>query len=112
MNEITPQPIFQKQEKIPEKLRDFKKQPEEKSLEKCIYCQGNNVVKRGIRKKKLETIQLYLCKDCSKTFTPQKVKGKKYPLKTILDAISFYNTGFSLLLIRRILQFSKRKLWN
>ena len=96
MDEITSEPIFQKPEKIPEKLRDFKKQPEEKSLEKCIYCQGNNVVKRGTRKKRLETIQLYICKDCNKTFTGQKVKGKKYPLKTILDAISFYNTGFSL----------------
>ena len=38
---------------------------------RCIYCQSENIVKRGKRKKKLEEVQLYLCNDCAKTFTGQ-----------------------------------------
>jgi hypothetical protein len=62
----------------------------------CPYCQGKNLIKRGKRKKKLETVQLWFCKDCRKTFTPQLVKGKTFPLQVILDGISYYHTGFSL----------------
>ncbi len=63
---------------------------------RCIYCSSKNIVKRGKRKKKHEVIQLYLCKDCGKTFTPQRIKGKHYPLKVIFDALSFYNLGYTL----------------
>ncbi|GEM_PF-3161705 len=56
-----------------------------KKIEMCIYCQSKDVVKRGIRKKKLEAIQLYKCNICKKTFTGQKVKGKTFPLKIILE---------------------------
>ena len=62
----------------------------------CPYCQGKKLVKKGTRKKKLEIVQLYQCSDCKKVFTPQKVKGKHFPLKVILDGLSFYNTGFTL----------------
>ena len=62
----------------------------------CPYCQSANYVKRGLRQKKLETIQLYLCNDCRRTFTPKAIKGKRYPLSTILNAISLYNLGYSL----------------
>lgn len=48
-------------------------------------------MKRGKRKKKLEEIQRFLCTDCGKTFTPQKVKGKKFPLKVIIDGLSYYS---------------------
>ncbi|MFH1129109.1 MAG: PD-(D/E)XK nuclease family protein, partial [Patescibacteria group bacterium] len=62
----------------------------------CPYCEGSNFVKRGLRKKKSETIQLYLCNTCMRTFTPGSVKGKHYSMATILDAISLYNLGYSL----------------
>lgn len=62
----------------------------------CIYCNSKNTVKRGVRKKKLETVQLYYCKDCNRTFTPQKIKGRHYPLKLILDSLSYYNLGYTL----------------
>ena len=62
----------------------------------CPYCHGKNVFKRGKRKKKYEVVQLYFCKDCQRTFTFQKVKGKHYPLKVILDGLSFYNLGYTL----------------
>ena len=62
----------------------------------CPYCAGTNFVKRGTRMKKRERVQLYLCRDCKKTFTPGAVKGKHYPKAIILDAISLYNLGYSL----------------
>ena len=43
---------------------------------RCIYCQSENIVKRGKRKKKLEEVQLYLCNDCGRAFTGQTIKGK------------------------------------
>ena len=63
---------------------------------KCPYCNSKEVIKRGRRKTKYEVRQLFYCKHCQKTFTQQKVKGYSYPLKVILDGISFYNTGWTL----------------
>lgn len=63
---------------------------------KCPYCQGTNIIKKGLRAKKYETIQLYYCHHCQKKFTPLVTKGKTYPLKVILDAITFYNRFYSL----------------
>ncbi len=62
----------------------------------CPYCASANFVKRGTRQKKNERVQLYLCQDCQRTFTPGAVKGKHYPMATILDAISLYYLGYSL----------------
>jgi len=66
------------------------------SFSSCPYCQSRDVVKRGRRKTKYEVRQLFLCTHCGKTFTPQKVKGHSFPLKVILDGLSFYNTGLTL----------------
>lgn len=63
---------------------------------KCPYCFSENFAKRGLRKTKKGKVQLYFCHDCLKTFTPGSVKGKHYPLPTILNAISLYNLGYSL----------------
>ena len=62
----------------------------------CPYCASQNFVKRGFRQKKMEKVQLYLCMDCGKTFTPHITKGKHYPLPVMFDAISIYNLGYSL----------------
>ncbi len=62
----------------------------------CPYCASRNFRRRGFRQKKLERVQLLLCNDCHKTFTPQITKGKHYPLATIFDAVSLYNLGHSL----------------
>ena len=61
----------------------------------CPYCSSKNFTKRGTRKNQYQTIQLYLCKDCSRTFNPQKVKHKHYPLKIILESLTMYNLGHS-----------------
>ncbi len=61
----------------------------------CPYCNSENFVKRGTRKKKHESIQLYLCKECQKTFSAQFVKGKRHPLHVIREALSYYHIGYS-----------------
>jgi len=63
---------------------------------KCPYCEGTKIIKKGLRTKKYETVQLYYCQHCEKKFTPLLTKGKTYPLKVILDAISFYNRFYPL----------------
>ncbi len=83
--EVSPSPI---REILPQKIASD-------SLV-CPYCASKKFVKRGFRQKKLERVQLLLCLECNKTFTPHSVKGKHYPLATIFDAVSFYNLGYSL----------------
>ena len=75
----------------------------------CPYCLSKNFQKRGFRKKKLEKVQLYLCLDCGKTFTPYSTKGKHYPLSVMLDAISIYNLGYSLEQTCRIVNIRNSK---
>ena len=50
---------------------------------KCPYCFSARFVRRGTRQKKLESVQLYLCNDCGKTFTPHLTKGKHPDLRKI-----------------------------
>jgi transposase-like protein len=62
----------------------------------CPYCGGTDVIKKGTREKKYETVQLYYCKHCQKKFTPLVTKGKTYPIKVILDSLTLYNRFYSL----------------
>ena len=64
----------------------------------CPYCNSADFVKRGIRQKKHEAVQLYLCRnaECGRTFTAERVKGKRFPLQVILEGISYYNLGLTL----------------
>jgi len=64
----------------------------------CPYCNSADFVKRGTRQKKHEVVQLYLCRaeGCGRTFTAERVKGKRFPLAVILEGISYYNLGLSL----------------
>jgi len=68
------------------------------TIESCPYCQSKDFIKRGMRKNKLETVQLYECKnpECGRTFNAKEIKGKKFPLDIIIEAISYYNLGFTL----------------
>src|SRR6266849_7519832 len=61
--------------------------------ERCPYCSGTNIIRQGKREKKLETVQLWHCRDCVCVFTPQLAKGKTYPLKAILAGLSLYYSG-------------------
>jgi transposase-like protein len=70
----------------------------------CPYCQSKDFVKRGLRQKKKERIQLYLCRSCRRTFTQFPVKGKSYSLPVIIDALSYYNLGFSFGQVSQVLK--------
>jgi hypothetical protein len=83
--------------KIPMSVMETKEEPKKNFLDIiCPYCDSEKNVKRGTRRKKMEIVQLYLCQDCKRTFTPGSTKGRHYPLSVILDAISLYYIGFSL----------------
>jgi len=69
-------------------------QPEIKEVT-CPNCSSRQTKKHGTKKKKLQTLQRYFCNNCRKTFTLQQDKSKTYPLKIILNALSYYNLGHS-----------------
>ena len=64
----------------------------------CPYCDSADFVKRGTRKKKHERVQLYLCRNtaCGRTFTSEESKGRRYPIKLVIEGMSYYNLGFTL----------------
>ena len=62
----------------------------------CKNCNSINIVKRGFAKNKLQTLQKYQCKGCNSIFTLEPAKGKTYPLRIILNAVSTYNSGYAL----------------
>ena len=68
--------------------------PEKTSI-KCPYCQSSYIKKEGKRKSKFQILQKYFCKDCSKNFADKKLEHKSYPSKIVLNAISYYNLGYT-----------------
>jgi hypothetical protein len=62
-------------------------------LERCIFCRGTSITREGKRYKKLETVQLWYCRDCDRIFSPQRAKGKTYPLKIVLESLIYYYRG-------------------
>ncbi len=68
----------------------------EKNNQKCPFCNSKETQKKGKRKNKLQTLQRYKCKSCNKYFTKSTIKNLTYPSKVVLDAISFYNLGYTL----------------
>lgn len=69
----------------------MKKQNEIKNVITCPYCHGTKIIKSGVRKKKLENVQVYYCKHCDKKFTPLITKKKTYPVSMILKSLILYN---------------------
>jgi len=70
----------------------------QKPAEFCPYCESVDFVKRGVRKNKFGEAQMYLCRNpvCGRSFTARDIKGKKFPLRIIIDSMSYYNLGFTL----------------
>ena len=64
----------------------------------CPHCAGTKLTRKGTRAKRLETVQLWQCRSCSRVFTPApaELRNKTYPLRLILDGVTFYNLGYSL----------------
>ncbi len=95
-----PQALPQPTRKVKDVIDDFST-PE---INQCPYCAGKDIIKRGKRKKKFELRQRYYCNSCQRSFVPQTVKGKQYPLKMILDGLCCYNTGYPLEETSRLLK--------
>lgn len=67
-----------------------------KDPERCPYCGGHNLTRRGQRKKKLEIVQLWRCAACKRQFTPnpEALRNKTYPLRMVLGALEDYCLGY------------------
>jgi len=63
----------------------------------CPYCGSHNVIKKGKRANKYKSIQLYLCKECKKRFSDEFLKNKTYDTKDIINALTLYNKGLTLI---------------
>lgn len=78
----------------------------------CPACQSKAVVKKGRRRNRLHAVALYQCGKCLHRFTGEAGKNKTYPLRTILEAITTYNTGYSLTETQRILRRRLHRRWD
>ena len=69
-----------------------------KQPESCPHCGSRNLTRRGVRKKKLEIVQLWRCSSCKRVFTPgpAALHNKTYPLRMILSALTDYDTVYTL----------------
>ena len=64
--------------------------------ERCPFCDGRQIIKRGLRKNSYRHLQIYWCRDCGKYFSPLAgVKHVKYPPRLIARALCLYNLGYS-----------------
>jgi transposase-like protein len=69
-----------------------------KSPAECPYCGSHAVSRKGVRKKKLEIVQLWRCASCKRTFTPgpAALRNKTYPIRLVLQALTLYDLGYLL----------------
>jgi len=65
----------------------------------CPHCGSHVISRKGVRKKKLEIVQIWRCAACKRTFTPgpQALRNKTYPIRLVLHALTLYNLGYSLI---------------
>jgi len=67
------------------------------SLARCPHCGSAAITRKGIRRKKIEIVQLWRCASCKRVFTrPAALRSKTYPLRVVIDAITLYNLGYTL----------------
>ncbi len=62
----------------------------------CPGYSSTQIVKKGRRKNKFGKIQRYECKSCGKSFSLRELKGRVYPAKLIMEAVSLFNKGYSM----------------
>jgi transposase-like protein len=70
----------------------------DKRPERCPHCGSTHVTREGMRKKKIEVVQLWRCASCKRVFTPapEPLRDKTFPLHVVLDAITLYHLGYTL----------------
>jgi transposase-like protein len=71
---------------------------------RCPLCKSKYTVRKGKRRNRLQTLQIFHCAECLIRFTGDAGKSKTYPLKAILDAVSTFNLGHALTDVQRILR--------
>jgi transposase-like protein len=64
----------------------------------CPHCGSHAITRKGVRKKKLEIVQLWRCASCKRIFTPgpAALRNKTYPIRLVLQALTLYDLGYSL----------------
>jgi transposase-like protein len=86
---------------VPSTMAPSSSQPENPH---CPQCQSKNTVRKGKRRNRLRTLQIFQCAECLFRFTGDAGKSKTYPLKAILEAVSTFNLGHALTDTQRILR--------
>lgn len=62
----------------------------------CVFCDGRQIIKRGLRKNSFRHLQIYRCRDCGRYFSPLAgLKGVKYPPRIMAQSLCLYNLGHS-----------------
>jgi transposase-like protein len=69
----------------------------------CPHCGCKSTAKKGKRRNRLQTLQVYRCTECLHRFTGAAGKNKTYPLRLILETVSTFNLGYSLTETQRLL---------
>lgn len=69
-----------------------------KAPERWPFCNSKRLIKKGSRRKKLETVPLFRCRSCGRTVSigPRAIRDKTYPLPEILEALTQYDRGSTL----------------
>lgn len=69
--------------------------PRTKENPACSQCGYKNTTKKGKRRNRIRTLQIYSCGECLHRFTADAGKNKMYALHLILAAVSTFNLGYS-----------------
>lgn len=70
----------------------------------CPECGCQHTTRKGKRRNRLQTLQIFQCAECLYRFTGEPGKNKTYPLKLILESVSTFNLGYSLTETQRLLR--------
>jgi len=70
----------------------------------CPTCACKLTVKKGVRRNRLQTLQVFRCTECLHRFTGAAGKNKTYPLHIILETVSIFNLGHSTMESQQILR--------
>ena len=70
----------------------------------CPACACKLTVKKGVRRNRLQVLQVFRCTECLHRFTGAAGKNKTYPIKIILESISTFNLGYSLTETQRVMR--------
>jgi ATP-dependent exoDNAse (exonuclease V) beta subunit len=70
----------------------------------CPTCACKLTVKKGVRRNRLQTLQIFRCTECLHRFTGAPGRNKTYPLRLILETVSTFNLGCSITETQQVLR--------